>query len=212
MFKFTVARTVLAVLTLWGFTCLAYMMFIADVFDIRFLSYQAYTVKCALTLMLLYTHDNFFVFKRLVLFVLPIMFTIQLFIATAILVIVHVNDNNYLKSTVVLGAMTKVGFVHTGDIVLHYIPVFETMVIYVVLLQQMRKIVHMFFKMLDTRYKVMYVVYLTCSATAILLLYCIGYDFLKNYPSGLDVSVIIGLLVGVSVLIAGLKTAILLLM
>lgn len=169
------------------------------ILDALFFTYINYTLDTLAYGALVLAMWKLPAYKFYVLFVLPLIYGTTIFVFLAIVVIVQMNDGVFLKTTVYNAGTRAVGAVHTGDWLIHYLPLVEIFVILLLLNRTAKPIFQRFYSALSTRGKVLYTSYFLLCSAFVLLLYMLSINFQKNYPTGLATGVVLAvtLVVGV---------------
>lgn len=182
----------LSVILVYRIALLAYLS-LYDIVDYNYFTYQTYaftTFIIAVSMALLrqprYASAAF-------LALVPIAFAVQAFIAIAITVIVVLDDFIFLRSTFVYGAANSVGVVNAANLLLHYSPVVELAVVMGLLAKKVEAT-----KFTKASDRVLYALMLTFVPTLYIGFYCINFDFMENYPTALELSIVLLLMFGVS--------------
>lgn len=176
-----------------------------DSFNLRFFTYINYllfTVAMAYLLVSIFHRPLFRIF---VLYVFPIIFGTSLFISITIVLMIMINDEIFLATTVFRGGARSIAMVHSGDWLLHQLPAIEAIVVAACITEYARAIV----KNAKNRWygSVRYWIYMVFFFTAPLwplVAYISIFPFEQNYPVGLTLWLSILLMLGMSILIGSI--------
>lgn len=161
------------------------------ILDALFFTYINYTLDTLAYGVLVIAMWKLPAYKFFVLFVIPLIYGTTSFVFLAIVVIVQMNDQVFLKTTVYNAGTRAVGAIHTGDWLIHYLPLIEIFVVLLLLNATAKPIFQRFYSELSTRGKVLYTGYFFFCAAFVLLLYMLSIDFQTNYPTGLPTGAVL---------------------
>jgi hypothetical protein len=120
-------------------------------------------------------------FALLMLF--PLVFNASFFVGVAIVVIVQLNDWIFMHTTVFYGGPRLVGAVHTGDWLLHQLPVVEVLVLMLIYSSDMNACYNRLKAAFFTKVgAAVYYIYVVTSGALVVGLYFATEDFQRNYP------------------------------
>ena len=151
--------------------------------DLRFLTYIMYTLVTTFWwfVMMLAGEPQKLAFALLMLF--PIVFNVTFFVGIAIVVIVQLNDWIFMHTTVFYGGPRLVGAVHTGDWVLHQLPVVEVLVLMLMYSADMNRCYEQLKSAFFTKLgAAIYYIYVVSSGALVIGMYFATEDFQHNYP------------------------------
>jgi len=168
-------------------------------FDVKFFTYINYALGTFLLVMLLLSMWDVKYYSLYIIFIIPIFYGTTIFISFAIIVIIQLNDNVFLKTTVDNGGTRSIGTIHTGDFILHQLPLFEVVLILFLIKDSMLNSFGQFYYSLRSYGKTLYTAYFLLISTFILFVYMINIDFVSNYPTNLDLIYIILLTVSMAI-------------
>lgn len=168
------------------FRCGVLSFFVAqETLDLRYLTYINYTLVTVFYLLILSLAGELEKMSAALLALLPLAFNLCFFIGVAIVIIVQLNDWIFMRTTVVYGGPRLVGDVHTGDWVLHQLPVVEILVVMVLYINEVNEQFHYLKTEVFTKLgTVIYYCYAVASGALVVALYFATEDFNKNYPTG----------------------------
>lgn len=150
--------------------------------DLRYLTYLNYTMTTAFLIFLLYSTKSVSSLRATLIGLFPIVFNTCLFIGVAIVIIVQLNDWVFTRTTVVHHGPRRVGEVHTGDWILHQLPVVEMFVIMVMYLEDIRSGYKDLRKGVTKLGAGIYYAHTVAFPSMIILLYFATEDINRNYP------------------------------
>jgi len=179
------------------------------VYDPSFFTYFTYTLLYAFYVLAFLSYGSLRGMQFVYTFLLIPMLGIVAFVCFAIIVIVACNDWVLVRTTILGGTTRKIGAVHTGDFVLHYLPLIGFTAYILVHQLYIGMSFDGFWRSLHRGEKVGYLIYLYLAPLAVLWLYMVNMPFDKNYPTKLSEPVVISLTAALS---AFLQTIILLIM
>jgi len=175
-----------------------------SIYDARFFTYFNYTFVTTSLALLILSMWNMNSYKLYVLFLLPLTYGTVIFVAFAIVVIVELNDWVFLKTSTFNGGTKTIGLIHTGDFIIHYLPLFEILLVLLLLDRSAVPIFKNFYASLRPSSKVYYTIYFLLSSLFLILLYMINMDFASNYPTSLPIASTIALVVVMAILFQSL--------
>lgn len=151
--------------------------------DARYLTYLNYTLMTAFFIFLLYCSKNDDALRLVLLTLYPIVFNIAFFIGVAIVAIVQINDWVFTRTTVVHSGPRRVGEVHTGDWILHQLPVVQMLVVFVMYIDDARKGCRELRKLFTPLGTAIYYIFIVTFPSLVILLYFATEDTTQNYPT-----------------------------
>lgn len=177
--------------------------------DAKFFTYLNYIFGAFCYALLLLSQWSVLGYEVWVLFVLPVLWGTISFVSVAIIVIVHLNDGVFLKTTVDNAGERSVGEVHTGDWVLHQLPVVELLIVLLLLWPTASVSFRNFWRELRTPGRVVYTLYFLGASLLALGFYMVNVDFNTNYPTSMSYAGTMTLVVVMAILLQLLLYAIL---
>jgi hypothetical protein len=154
-----------------------------ETLDMRFLTYIMYTLTTTFWWFVLMLSGDTDKLAFALLMLLPIVFNASLFVGVAIVVIVQLNDWIFMHTTVFYGGPRLVGAVHTGDWLLHQLPVIEVFVLMLMYISNINAcyttLKSEFFTKLGSA---IYYAYVVASGALVVGMYFATEDFQRNYP------------------------------
>lgn len=177
-------------------------LFAIAAFDPLFYTYQAYLLFTGAMAYLLISWTNRALFRFFVMFIFPVVFGVVLFIGIAIIVMVFLNDEIFLTRTVFRGGTRTIAVAHSGDWLLHQLPVIEVIIVTVCITRYAR--IAMRNVRAAWRGTFGYWLYLFFFFTASvwpLVLYVALFPFQQNYPMSLSITVCVVLMIVISIAI-----------
>lgn len=156
------------------------------IYDPSFFTYFSYTLLYAFYLVALFSYTSPRSMQFVYSFFFIPMFGITSFVAFAIVVIVQCNDWVYLRTTILGGTTRAIGDVHTGDFVLHYLPLIGFLLYAALHSRYIGLSIHNLWHTLRTGEKMAYVFYLSLAPLLVLGFYMTVMPFDKNYPTMLS--------------------------
>jgi len=172
----------------------------SESFDAKFFTYLNYVFGAFCYLLLIISQWNLVGYSAWVLFLLPLIWGTILFVSFAIIVIVQLNDGVFLKTTVDNDGLRQVGEVHTGDWLLHQLPVFEILLILLLLWPTASVIFRNFWGTLSKAQHWAYSLYFLLAPLLVLAFYMINVDFDSNYPTKMNHAATVALVIVLALL------------
>jgi hypothetical protein len=171
--------------------------------DLHFLTYISYTLVTGFYILALAFSNDLVILSYILLFFLPLVFSLILFIDVAIIIIVQLNDWVFTKSTVIYKGTRTVGDVHTGDWLLHYLPAIEILLLVAFYSDLLRLAYAQYAKITSKGELLIYKFYIHLVGVVIILIYCVTMNFQQNYPinGALSTAVVIVISCAVAVLV-----------
>jgi hypothetical protein len=188
------------VIVLWMGTMLGYFV-AAEIFDPRFFTYFNYALGFAFYNALYVSFFSVEFFDFVVLFLLPVYFNTTAFVCIAIVVIVRLNDTVFTRGSILGGTNMTIGELHTGDWIVHYLPLFAIFAVFVSILAYYLDFLENYWKYLSKNARIFYIFYLFLTPLAILLLYMLTMPFDQNYPTTLTTWELFLLVIGMSLVL-----------
>jgi hypothetical protein len=151
--------------------------------DARYLTYVNYMLMTAFFIFLLYCSKSDDALRLVLLTLYPIVFNIAFFIGVAIIAIVQLNDWVFTRTTVVHSGPRRVGDVHTGDWILHQLPVVAMFVVFVMYIEDARKGYRELRRCFNSFGTAIYYAFIVSFPSLVILLYFATEDTAQNYPT-----------------------------
>ena len=190
------AISVTSAVLLWSSFCLAY--FISnDIFDPRFFTYFNFILGWGFYVVIFASYFDTTAYQLVVMLCLPVYHNTVFFVGVAIIVIVKCNDFVFIRDT--LGTGLTIGDIHTGDAIVHYVPVAEILFVLLATAAEIATVFRENWLQLSTRGKLGYVLYLYSAPLVVLLLYMQTMPFASNYPVNISTGRVVALVIGLSV-------------
>jgi hypothetical protein len=114
---------------------------------------------------------------------LPYIWNTTSFVALAIIVIVQANDGVFLRTTVYNNGTNAVATIHTGDWLLHQLPLVELLFFNDTATTEIYTAFHVLWRSLTPGGRIGYTLYFLLCGFAVLTLYMINIDWTVNYPT-----------------------------
>lgn len=184
-------------------------LFAIAAFDPLFYTYLAYLMFTGAMAYLIVSWTNRALFRFFVMFIFPVVFGTTLFIGITIIVMIFLNDEIFLTNTVMRGGTRTIAVAHSGDWLLHQLPVIEIVIVTVCITRYAR--MHMRAVRSAWHGTVgywLYVVFFFTAAAWPLILYVLLFPFQRNYPVSLSLTWCIILMILISIVIGALLWAI----
>jgi len=191
---------------LWVGTMLGYFV-AADIFDPRFFTYFNYALGFAFYNLLYVSFFSVELFGFVSLYIMPVYLNITAFVFIAIVVIVALNDNVFIRATVLGGTNRTIGETHTGDWIVHYLPLVMLILVLLSIQAYYLEFVETFWKYAGRNLKIFYIFYVFLTPLSILLVYMLTMPFDKNYPTTLATWELFLLVIGMSLVIQAIFLA-----
>lgn len=161
------------------------------IYDPSFFTYFTYTITYIFYVVAFLSYSSLSGMQFVYTFLLIPMLGVVAFVCFAIVIIVQCNDWVLVRTTILGGTTRKIGDVHTGDFILHYLP-FIAFCLYVL-------VNHLyiglsfdgFWRSLQKSEKIGYIIYLMTAPLIVLWFYMVNMPFDKNYPTMLSEPIII---------------------
>jgi len=126
-------------------------------------------------------------FLAWVVLLLPILWGTTMFVAIAIVVIIQLNDGVFLRTTIYNDGTRSVATIHTGDWLLHQLPLIELLLVLFVSRTAMLHCFHVFWRDLARPlYRTLYTIYFVVASLLVLSLYMSNINFSLNYPTSVS--------------------------
>jgi hypothetical protein len=188
------------VIVLWVGGILGYFI-AAEIFDPRFFTYFNYALGFAFYNVLYLSFFSVELFEFVTLFLLPVYFNTTTFVFIAIVVIVALNDTVFTRASVLGGTNRTIGETHTGDWIVHYLPMVALLAVLISIQAYYLEFVQNYWKYASKLARIFYVFYLFLTPLAILLIYMLTMPFDQNYPTTLSTWELLLLVIGMSLAI-----------
>jgi hypothetical protein len=191
------------VIVLWVGGVLGYFI-AAEIFDPRFFTYFNYALGFAFYNALYLSFFSVELFEFVSLFLVPVYFNTTTFVFIAIVVIVALNDTVFTRASVLGGTNRTIGETHTGDWIVHYLPMVALLAVLLSIQTYYLEFVQNYWKYATRNARIFYVFYLFLTPLAILLIYMLTMPFDQNYPTTLATWELLFLVIGMSLAIQAL--------
>lgn len=189
------------VLVLWVSFLLGYLIG-QEVYDPRFFTYFNYALGFAFYNLGFISFFSVEIYEFWCVFLVPVYLNTTGFVFFAIVVIVALNDWVFTRGTALGGTNRTIGETHTGDWLLHYLPLVFLVLVILVINRSYIEFVTNYWNSMHKTGKVFYVFYVFIVPLAFLLIYMITMPFDQNYPTNLSTLettlLVFGLSLGIS--------------
>lgn len=199
------AISVTTAVLLWTSFCLSYFID-NDIFDPRFFTYFNYIIGWTFYITIYVSYFDTTAYQFVVMFFLPIYYNTVFFVGIAIIVIVKCNDYVIIRDT--LGTGLTMGDIHTGDAIVHYVPVAEILFVLLATAAEVATVFRENWLQHSFSRKLGYVLYLYVTPLVVLLLYMQTMPFASNYPVNISTGSVVGLVIGLSVFLQTIYLAV----
>jgi len=156
-----------------------------DAFDPHYFTYINYTLVSLSLLLYMLSMRSVTLFHLASRFLIPVIYGTTLYVAIAITVIVYLNDWMLTRNSYLNGGGMSIGKLNTGNILVHYLPVIDVLLVLLMSFDYLKAAIKPFFYSLSSKRKILYALYVLLGPFAVLVLYMVNFDFAKNYPTGL---------------------------
>jgi len=177
---------------------LAYLL-AAEIYDPRFFTYFNYFFGWLFYNLLFISAFVPVLWEVVCLLVLPVYFNTVNFVFFAIIIIVKLNDWVWVRDTIFGGTSLTIGDIHTGDFLVHDLPAYTFLAIFLIHIFEYVTTFRLFWKPASFWYKLVYVLYVFLAPLAVLILYMLTMPFGNNYPTGLSTPAVTSLVIALSV-------------
>jgi hypothetical protein len=171
------------------------------IYDPSFFTYFTYTLLYSFYTFAFISYSSVKMMQFVYTFLLVPMYGIVTFVCFAIVIIVACNDWILVRTTILGGTDRKIGDVHTGDFVLHYLPAIGLSLYIMIHHRYIGISIANYWRSFSKSEKISYIFYLYLSPLLVLLFYMAVMPFDKNYPTHLNGVLVIVLVSCLSVLI-----------
>jgi len=170
------------VIVCWRSIAIAYFLGSGG-FDARFFTYINYTLVWLLMILLAISMTDYRLYNLFVAFVVPVIYGTTIFVAFAIVVIIQLNDSLFIKTTLYNGGTRSIGMVHTGDFLLHYMPLIEILLVLFSISNSLTVTFAEIYNSTEKWSRVAYIAYFLLCPVYILFFYMSNINFMTNYPT-----------------------------
>lgn len=156
-----------------------------QIIDLKFYTYQNYTAVAAGFALLLLSMRRSEWFKAYALFALPLFYGTTIYVAVAIVVIINLNDFVLMRGSVHNGGALTDGDLHTGDFLLHQLPLVEVLFVILVNFSWLKAAIRSEYALWSKANRVLYILYFLTISSFSISFYMSIYPFDENYPTPL---------------------------
>jgi len=171
------------------------------IYDPSFFTYFTYTLLYAFYTFAFISYSSVKMMQFSYTFFLIPMYGIAAFVCFAIVIIVACNDWVLVRTTILGGTTRKIGEVHTGDFVLHYLPTIGLTLYVLIHHRYIGVAIANFWHSFSKSEKIAYIFYSYLSPISVILFYMIVMPFDRNYPTQLNGILVIVLVATLSLVI-----------